>query len=119
MVSVGNIVSKFKGSNQILTHPHYKQIEGIVNGEEFPIVMFLSTLRTEMEDQDVQSYSSMLEAEMKELFAIKMSDQQVQYLFGCLVSSMIQSRHLVSDPRELLKLCYQIANLESDSQQHP
>lgn len=115
MVSIGNIVSKFKGSNQILTHPNYKQIEGIINSEEYPIVMFLTTLRSEMEEQNVQSYSSLLDAEMKELFSISMSQQQMQYILGCLVASMVHSRNLVSDSRDLLRLCYQVANLDTEA----
>ena len=49
-MSIGNIVSKFKGSNLILTNPQYKHIEAIIAGEEYPIVMFLTAVRTEMEE---------------------------------------------------------------------
>lgn len=49
LVSIGNVVSKFKESQQILTNPRYKQVESLINGEELPIVMFLTTIRTEIE----------------------------------------------------------------------
>lgn len=109
LVSIGNIVSNFKDSQAILTNPRYKQVESLINSEEFPIVMFLTTMRTEIENQDVQKNNPIIDAEIQDLFNVSTSMDQLQYLFGCHVSALVSRRSNSTDPKELLKHCYQVS----------
>lgn len=106
LISIGNIVSKFKESSQILTSPRYKSMEQIITNEEFPIVMLLTTIRAEIEAQGAHEQSIILENEIKEIFSVMITEDKFQYLVNCQVSSLVSNKNGTSDPRALLKHCY-------------
>ena len=81
----------------------------MINGEELPIVMFLTTVRTEIENQGANQQSPMLAAEIDDLFTLSTSDDQISYIFSCHVSSLVSRRNESPDPVQLLKHCYKIA----------
>ena len=108
LVSIGNIVSQFKEPNQLLTDPRYKQIESLINNEEFPIVMLLTSIRKEIETQEINTHSQIIDAEIKDLFSIALGFEQLQYIFGCHISALVSRRNNSSDSRELLKHAYEL-----------
>ena len=69
-MSIGEIVKGFRNSQHILMSKEFKIIESKITSEELPIVMFLTGIREEMENQHVSQRSDILKNELAELFAI-------------------------------------------------
>lgn len=53
--------------------------------------------------------SPMIDAEIQDLFNVTTPPNQLQYLFGCHVSALINRRANSSNQKEMLKYCYSVA----------
>ena len=107
MVSIGTIVKKFKNSNTILVSPRYKAIETLINSEELPIVMLLTSLRDELESQGCKERSSIVGKEIDNLFSISASEDQIKQIHRQHIKELVTRAGLMSS-KDLLVYVLQV-----------
>lgn len=93
MISIGSIVQNFKNSNSILTSPKFKSLESLINSEELPIVMFLTTLRDEIEIQGAGKKSKLIQDEIDNLFQIMVNEEKLNWVFDTHVGNVVKRRY--------------------------
>lgn len=111
-ISIGSIVQNFRNSNKILTSPRYKTIEALINSEELPIVMFLTTIRDELQSKmkninqtdfsASQTSKKILESELENLFQICLEKEKMGWVFESHVQNLVNRRFSGFDSKEVL-----------------
>jgi len=110
MISIGEIVNRFPDSHNILISEEFKSLDSIINSEELPIVMLLTSMREELEAQNLKKPSSILSKELADLFQINASEEDLKWLIETHIK-LLAKRRLNSNTKEVLIYCNKIVHI--------
>ena len=113
-LSIGNVLSSNKDAQTILVSSSYKSVESIINNEELPIAMFLTSYRDDVLSNATNELSKIIMEEFNKLFSLVTSEAQIRWIITTHIK-MVTAKRSAAHPIDVLLFAlelYDTINLE-------
>lgn len=113
ILSIGNMIEKYREAQVILVAPVFKSLEGrlasagVVSGEELQIAIFLSNMRKEVLEISVGEISKIVYDELSNLFTVVCTEGQMRWIMQA-HSRLVLGKRAAYGSTEALTYCLEL-----------